>query len=369
VRRVRSQGQIWATLSIGSGACAGALINLATAGGHSWLIPLLAVLAVGAWALIESFRSEDPDLRVVRERLAAQVAYHDGETWTRRAIDLEVVDTHRGRHGLRTALDCWLEAETPRLLVLSGEFGSGKTWAIRRFARDIAHRRMRQRGSHWTPILISLPALARHLPHSRTALLEIALPDPVPAAAIAHPARAVLLLDGLDEIIGLGGVPEIARAALRAVADNAPKSSRFVVTCRTQTVRSGLLAEFAELLLQADHTDRSAWAAHRAITRTPEAFTVLTIDAVDAERADAYLCRSDVQDTWRRVRGDPAFADLAHLPFTIYLLEHALPVLSSGRDQLDLNRLYEAAVQYWLYRAGYAEVTACGHWTDSKRSR
>jgi hypothetical protein len=96
--------------------------------------------------------------------------------------------------------------------------------------------------------------------------------------------------------------------------------------------------------------DRTSIAIDRALGRGTPIATTFEIRDVEAEQADAYLYNSSASELWRRVSGQRAFRELATMPFTLFLLEEALPSLSLHNEVPDLPALYRAAVISWLHR-------------------
>ena len=354
LQRYRLGPRSGAVLSVVCGAGVGFAINLATSGGHGWLIPVIAILAVSLWALVELLRSSDPDKITLAGRLRAQVECYDSAKWTNRAIDLVALNADGERMEVRRALDNWIALRSSRLLILSGAFGSGKTWTLRWLARELAERWLKGDRQVPIPILISLTRVSIHGVSTREQLFQLAWPDPVDENLIrSQSANVVLLLDSLDELISLDGSDTRARNVLNFIAGMESASTRFIVGCRSEALESEtLLNDFTAQLNKTDSSDTTSWAVMEALhgdRAHPE--QVMILDVPD-KQADAYLLQSNAGEAWQRVRNEPAYRHLARAPFTIFLLTEALPLLNQGSSDTTLPLLYSKAVESWLLRAG-----------------
>jgi hypothetical protein len=354
LRRYRLGPRSGAVLSVVCGAGVGLAINLATSGGHGWLILVLAVLAVSLWALVEFLRSSDPDRIALAARLRTQIECYDSAEWTNKAIDLVALNTDGERMQVHSALDNWIARRSSRLLVLSGAFGGGKTWTLRWLARELAERWLKGDRLTPAPILINLTRLSIHNVSTREQLFHLAWPEPMDENLVrSQSANVLLLLDSLDELMSLEGSDARARNVLNLIAGMESASTRFVIACRSEALESGtLLEDFTAQLTKTDSSDPTSWAVMEALHADrahPEQVRILD---VPDEQADAYLLHSKAGNAWQKVRNESAYRHLARVPFTIFLLTEALPLLTQGSSDTTLPVLYSKAVESWLLRAG-----------------
>ncbi|WP_203896666.1 NACHT domain-containing protein [Actinoplanes xinjiangensis] len=314
----------------------------------------LLVAALG----IQQSNKEAPAEAAITSILRNQIGYYDGAGWTKRAIQLFVQREGVGRASAATTLKTWSLSSKQRAIILTGEFGCGKTWVLLRLARDLAKLRLRHGASIPFPVYLSLGRLAHTKVSSKAELMALAFPTPISLADGIGPGEPILMiLDGIDEMVNVSGANiDRVKALLSLVSQSTSRSTRFVVGCRAQTLGAVRLSDELELALrrQEDH-DATKWSNEQALGSM--AFVgLLTIEAITAEQADAYLSRSPAASTWQKVRSEPAFQNLAHASFTLSLLVDALPTLyRQGAACADLPGLYAAATTAWLLRAGVAK--------------
>ncbi len=130
-----------------------------------------------------------------------------------------------------------LEAEHGRFVLLLGEFGHGKTFALRELAR-----RLPTDLPHLTPLLIELNTLDKA--HSLDGLVAAHLAthsvDSIDLRAFRYmlgQGRIVLLFDGFDELVRHVSYDRAADH-LQVLLDAAVDNAKIVVTSRTQHFRS-----------------------------------------------------------------------------------------------------------------------------------
>jgi hypothetical protein len=324
----------------------------------------ILAFVVGAFGLllaalgVRKSKIEAPAEIALANVLRDQIKYYDGANWTRRAIELSVRGEGIDRGAAAKTLRSWALSSKQRALVLTGEFGCGKTWVLLRLARDLAVLRLRQGASIPFPVYLSLGKLAHAEISSKSELLALAVPTPIHLAEGSRLNGPILMiLDGIDEMINISeaNVGRV-RALLNLVAQSTSGQDRFIVGCRSQTLGAvGIGVELeAALRQQVDH-DATKWSNDQALSITPSV-GLLAIETISAEQADAYLETSPAAKTWRKVRQEPAFRSLAHASFTLSLLVDALPTLyRQGAACADLPGLYAAATTAWLLRASVAK--------------
>ncbi|HWE90957.1 MAG TPA: TIR domain-containing protein [Pseudonocardiaceae bacterium] len=146
-------------------------------------------------------------------------------------------DDHDVRDDLATELVDLVTADRPRFVLLLGDFGRGKTFALREVARRIA-----ETMPHLVPILIELRTLdkahtvdglvAAHLANEGEELIDLKA-----FHYMLREGRIVLLFDGFDELVSRISYDRAAdhlETLLRAAQDRA----KIVVTSRTQHFKS-----------------------------------------------------------------------------------------------------------------------------------
>ncbi|MDR1152846.1 MAG: pentapeptide repeat-containing protein, partial [Bifidobacteriaceae bacterium] len=259
---------------------------------------------------------------------------------------------------------------SPQYCALLGESGSGKTTAARMFTQRL----LADRESHPTrrvPIYLDLRLAAANL--VRTVASFDALfrqihrdsvgKDKVKAKVLLKAVRsgdAVLIVDGLDEVLGNISPADGARfmatvwSALGSEIDQKalPRRSKLLVTCRSHYFRSirDQMTYFASNTR--DHPDASR-------------YLTLAMAPWDQAMIRDYLVHNDPQndadETLATISQVHNLSELASRPVTLPMITRALPRirahLGSGKA-VDGARLYGDVVAEWLERdAGKHSLT------------
>ncbi|WP_309238025.1 pentapeptide repeat-containing protein [Streptomyces albidus (ex Kaewkla and Franco 2022)] len=169
-------------------------------------------------------------------RLAADERYAPGLYLAQRYRDTERPDSEE-RDGLVENMLQSLEADHGRFMLLLGDFGHGKTFALRELARRIP-----ERLPHLTPLLIPLNTLDRA--HSLEGLVAAHLAgngvDTIDLRALRYmlgQGRVVLLFDGFDELVNRVSYDRAADH-LQVLLDASVDNAKIVVSSRTQHFKS-----------------------------------------------------------------------------------------------------------------------------------
>jgi len=286
--------------------------------------------------------------------LQAHVTTYDSQSWTARAIALNAVTTD-GRTAPATELLRQLASDPDiPVVLLSGRFGSGKTWLLRWYARELATAFVRGAQQSPVPLYLRLTDAAAAPPRTFADLLRMVVPTALAAADLPAASPRVLLLDGLDELVGHDHDSlKHAQGVLSAIASVVPRDTRYVVCCRTEVMSAiDVAAELLSRLANPDRSDSTESAVMRALgVRRQDVATLELLDVAPGQ-ADDYLSRSVASSIWVRVRDQAPYVDLTLTPVTVFLLEQALPRLASESEEPRLHDLYRAAVDSWFYRQG-----------------
>ncbi|MER6398316.1 TIR domain-containing protein [Kitasatospora sp. NPDC001603] len=166
------------------------------------------------------------------ERLAADSQYQPGLYLPQRYRDAERPGGEE-REGLVDEMLRLLDSDHGRFLLLLGDFGHGKTFALRELARRIPVEL-----PHLTPLFIDLSALDKA--HSFDGLVAAHLTahgvDTLDLRAFRYmlrQGRVVLLFDGFDELLNRVSY-ERAADHLQVLLDAAVDNAKIVVSSRTQ---------------------------------------------------------------------------------------------------------------------------------------
>lgn len=293
---------------------------------------------------------EDASLAVYRVK---HVRRFEAQDWTRRAIQLEVRDGVGDNLNARTHLLQWAKGEGPPLLFLIGDFGSGKSGLIQWLARTLA-----LDSNCPLPIVIPLGRGQAVIPQSINQLISIADPAPPPGIFETNES-VVLLLDGLDELIGPVSEGRISyQRLLAAILELAPPNTRVLLTSRTAAFQhiSGSVITALSKGAEANPLDKTEEAIASIFGGVSLKYQVLTLCDLNVHLRNEYLSQTEAGSIWKRLSTNESYAQLAQRPFMLRLLEKALPYLSQTRESIELDTLYDVAVRAWLTRDSYARA-------------
>ncbi|WP_369392171.1 TIR domain-containing protein [Streptomyces sp. CG1] len=170
------------------------------------------------------------------ERLRTDPRYPPGMYLPQRYREVERLDAE-DRDGLADEMLRLLDSDQGRFLLLLGDFGHGKTFALRELARRIPAEL-----PHLVPLLIELNALDRAYSFEGLVAGHLAAHgvDNIDLRAFRYmlqQGRIVLLFDGFDELVNQVTYDRAAER-LQVLLDSAVDSAKIVVSSRTQHFRS-----------------------------------------------------------------------------------------------------------------------------------
>ncbi|AOR31812.1 hypothetical protein BFF78_12810 [Streptomyces fodineus] len=170
------------------------------------------------------------------ERLRTDPRYPPGMYLPQRYREVERLDAE-DRDGLVDAMLRLLDSDQGRFLLLLGDFGHGKTFALRELARRIPGEL-----PHLVPLLVELHALDRAYSFEGLVAGHLAAHgvDNIDLRAFRYmlqQGRIVLLFDGFDELVNQVTYDRAAER-LQVLLDSAVDRAKIVVSSRTQHFRS-----------------------------------------------------------------------------------------------------------------------------------
>jgi Sulfatase-modifying factor enzyme 1 len=201
--------------------------------------------------------------------------------------------------------------------------------------------------------MLSVAEVRQHLPRTVGDLARLANPRISNELLnyVWKDHKLVVLLDGLDEVVDpLDKTLSQHQPLLRALGQVIPANARLVITCRS-VFYSAIAADvpLASAGQSVDSTDAAiAFALGEQVTK-PE---VLTLCDVSIDESEKFLSRGPAGNIWPVARERFNLTEFVKSPFTLKLLERALPALLSKAELLDLDRLYEVAITAMLKRDG-----------------
>ncbi|MFJ4619305.1 TIR domain-containing protein [Streptomyces sp. NPDC088812] len=274
------------------------------------------------------------------ERLRTDPRYPPGMYLPQRYREVERLGSEE-HDGLVDAMLRLLDSDQGRFLLLLGDFGHGKTFALRELAR-----RVPAELPHLVPLLVELNALDRAYSFEGLVAAHLAAHgvDTIDLRAFRYmlqQGRIVLLFDGFDELVTQVTYDRAAER-LQVLLDSAVDSAKIVVSSRTQHFRSQgqVLTALGE---------RVGLLPHRRVLAVQE-FTPRQIHAYLVNRYDG-----DERAADRRVRLLDAIPDLLALcrnprllGFVADLDDDQLRAVAGAGRALSPAGLYEEVLTAWL---------------------
>ncbi|MGW0580677.1 NACHT and WD40 repeat domain-containing protein, partial [Streptomyces sp. NPDC002920] len=266
--------------------------------------------------------------------------YPPGMYLPQRYREIERLDAE-DRDGLVDAMLRLLDSDQGRFLLLLGDFGHGKTFALRELARRIPAEL-----PHLVPLLVELNALDRAYSFEGLVAAHLAAHgvDNIDLRAFRYmlqQGRIVLLFDGFDELVTRVTYDRAAER-LQVLLDSAVDHAKIVVSSRTQHFRSQgqVLTALGE---------RVGMLPHRRVLAVQE-FTPQQIRAYLLNRYDG-----DERAADRRVRLLDAIPDLLALcrnprllGFVADLDDDQLRAVAGAGRALSPAGLYQEVLTAWL---------------------
>ncbi|MEU9084421.1 TIR domain-containing protein [Streptomyces sp. NPDC048357] len=272
-------------------------------------------------------------------RLAASEQYPPGLYLPQRYRDAERSDGQE-RDGLVEELLELLESDHGRFVLLLGDFGHGKTFALRELARRIP-----EQLPHLTPLLIPLNTLDRA--HSLEGLVAAHLAghdvDTIDLRALRYmlaQGRVVLLFDGFDELVHRVSYDRAADH-LQVLLDAAVDNAKIVVSSRTQHFKS-----HAQVLT----------ALGERVGLLPQR-RILSVEGFTPAQIRSYLVRGygderAADQRFQLLRNIPDLLMLCRNPrllsFVADLSQDQLRAVAGAGRALSPARLYEDVFTSWL---------------------
>ncbi|WP_330460106.1 TIR domain-containing protein [Streptomyces sp. NBC_00820] len=283
------------------------------------------------------------------ERLRTDPRYPPGMYLPQRYREVERLDAE-DRDGLVDEMLRLLDSDQGRFLLLLGDFGHGKTFALRELARRIPGEL-----PHLVPLLVELSSLDRAYSFEGLVAAHLAAHgvDNIDLRAFRYmlqQGRIVLLFDGFDELVTQVTYDRAAER-LQVLLDSAVDSAKIVVSSRTQHFRSQgqVLTALGE---------RVGLLPHRRVLAVQE-FTQRQIHAYLVNRYDGDEPAAD-----RRLRLLDAIPDLLALcrnprllGFVADLDDDQLRAVAGAGRALSPAGLYQEVLTAWL---GFEEQRAGG---------
>jgi NACHT domain/Sulfatase-modifying factor enzyme 1 len=282
-------------------------------------------------------------VKSLKSYLQSLIDQFESTLWTDRYIRLQASSDESQSIDLSDYLLHWSNSNAGQSLFLIGEFGSGKTWALKKLARDLAKSHLNNLQNVPLPFFISLTKAFRQ---NSEGDIKQALGEWYTILENTNKQSPLLfLLDGLDEVIFISKNP--ITKTLQRLYSSLPEGSRCIVTCRNLVFQQNpKIIQVRLTTAYPDSEDRTASAVRSALWKP----VVLTINELGPTEVDRFLFAGPTSTLWQNVRTQRSYQNLATQPVMLYLLEYALPELSKEKKVPSINDLYKVAIETWMLR-------------------
>lgn len=296
-------------------------------------------------AVDESHRQTDTASDELAQYAADHISRYEKLIGGRNRIDVKAVGPSGALADASAEIEAWVDSSESKRLALLGDPGSGKTYLLRYLCSVVAKSRQH------TPVFINAGQLRQLSPKSREELLAFA--DPVvPPCSVLDRNDVVVIIDGLDELIGPTSSDQIEYAdTLHAVGKLIPDSVKLIISCRSTTFDATSVAVTNAFGLEPNRPiDRTDEAIYQALRRPSDnSLKRITLEELTPEQASSYLSQT-LGEHARNQASEYVLQHLPRVPVVLRLLELALPEIRSLNGRVDLDELYTIALRAWIFR-------------------
>jgi hypothetical protein len=248
----------------------------------------------------------------------------------------------------RASIEKWVRTHAVSDLVVLGDPGSGKTVLLRGLCASLSE------SEEFVPVFIA----AGQLQHLRPAKWQelLAFADPQVPSAISEIPNLVIVLDGLDELVGPSRDDQANYAeTLESIGMAIPVEARLVYSCRSTTfeatsksVTDALRSRMRIAARGCDSTDDAIRVALQS--RIDPGIESLEIVELSKERARQYVVEAAGDECADNPAIEYVLSNLPRVPMILRFLQLALPELRDACGRTDLDELYAAAMRTWILR-------------------
>jgi len=281
-----------------------------------------------------------------RRQLKSRAAGHD---WWQKPIPIQGRVADNVPRLARDLVQDWIETKSAQHCILLGEPGAGKTGLLVWAASSVGA--SEQSIALW----VSAKQLQNLTTIDLTEILSICEPRaPVDTVDEFEGYEIILLLDGLDELVGATENGETrAGLLLKQTLDCLPEKWRILASCRApvfEVLRATIMESLPRAARLATASDLHDAAISRALGIEGASAIMIEVSRVDTLAAIEYLEESVLpKATLERLFADDRWRQLLTSPFLLRLARMGLPALFEyGAPPLD--RLYLSYVRASLFR-------------------
>ncbi|NTV47399.1 MAG: NACHT domain-containing protein [Chlorobiales bacterium] len=280
------------------------------------------------------------------------------QDWATKYINLQATIDDGSTVDVSEYLTNWATSNDAPPVIILGEFGTGKTWACKRFACHLAESLP---ASGTTPIFIPLIRWFQQQ-EDKSWLERIAnsigyLPVDI-SPVILNNSKAIIILDGIDEVMASSYSSDPRAAILKLFNFPIEFKGKIIITARNQYL--SLIEQCSKSLvictsnLLEDRTSQVVSKLFRKSTFvTTNGMLHLNLLPLQDQQVDLYFNDTLLLQDWKRLCKQTEIQQLARKPVTLYMLEKALPFLQNQTKNANsslINQIYYFAFNVWIAR-------------------
>jgi uncharacterized protein YjbI with pentapeptide repeats/MinD-like ATPase involved in chromosome partitioning or flagellar assembly len=272
------------------------------------------------------------------DKLIANVRGTEIET---RYVELNSEDESKQREALTAAADAFVRDESSTLLLLLGDFGTGKTWFTKRYAAILAERHQQDPRHNRRPIRIDLREVAKEL--SLESILRFAFPkaDSEAILYMLREGRLVLLFDGFDEMATQADFA-VTRENFRQLARAAAGKAKVILTCRTHYFKEK--SEETEALRTTPLFDEA---------RKVSGFRLRYLPVFTPEQTEEFIHKAlgpEAENALTLLRSNESLRQISTTPVLLDMVVRTVDRLKNIEGEINLAELYQQYTDEWLSR-------------------
>lgn len=267
----------------------------------------------------------------------------------------ECVDLNLANARLSQIARKWLADDTNNLMILLGEFGSGKTSFCRNLAYQLLDEKYRKHlDQPIVPILVNLREnmrmfdLPKVLFDTLVNRFGVRLPSFLALEHFCSKRRILLILDGLDEMIDKSDKKAIADCFNQVFLLSTLKA-KVIVSCRTNFFKAN--SEMINAL------KRHSISIEHPVTKSTELLSfqtqgsVVYVSKLSPEKIEEYISNQvdNAEEVIGKIRGIHDLSDLCTRPVLLNMILDTLPRLEEEED-VNSALLYKEYTDRWTAR-------------------
>lgn len=250
----------------------------------------------------------------------------------------------------------WIGSNTKRVLMILGDYGTGKTTLCHAFSARLAENHLINPHESPMPLLIELRTV-KHCARLVDALFDhlklfgISDPNLGVILSLLDEGALVLLLDGLDEFVAEYDLPELTRILLEFTLHQSTRA-KVIITCRTHYFRSAFETAKTFFPDLQDSNKVLVSPLYRELSSRHD-YGIVYLDMFTDAMVEKYLRTTlglSAKELQERLPWLFSLKDLLTRPILLDMMVQTLPQLEGVRDKITEYDLYDIYTRMWAKR-------------------